>query len=134
MNVGTAVTQTWLQSLTSYLSAPFFVHVALEESHSAPELQFACNSWIVFPQAHLGLGDPFTPGFPSFNHTQFPPVESSGLPRIPVQTISNSAARRLFRYTKFSMAYSNCNLERVHVGFLLRIDALLLKAKASVVA
>ncbi|XP_061493564.1 transferrin receptor protein 1 [Rhineura floridana] len=50
----------------------------------------------LFGHAHLGTGDPFTPGFPSFNHTQFPPVESSGLPRIPVQTISSSAARRLF--------------------------------------
>ncbi|XP_034989030.1 transferrin receptor protein 1 [Zootoca vivipara] len=49
-----------------------------------------------FGHAHLGTGDPFTPGFPSFNHTQFPPVESSGLPRIPVQTISSSAAEKLF--------------------------------------
>ncbi|XP_053165707.1 transferrin receptor protein 1 isoform X2 [Hemicordylus capensis] len=49
----------------------------------------------LFGHAHLGTGDPFTPGFPSFNHTQFPPVESSGLPRIPVQTISSSAARRI---------------------------------------
>nr|XP_056706040.1 transferrin receptor protein 1 [Euleptes europaea] len=50
-----------------------------------------------FGHAHLGTGDPFTPGFPSFNHTQFPPAQSSGLPRIPVQTISNSAATKLFR-------------------------------------
>ncbi|XP_015280767.1 PREDICTED: transferrin receptor protein 1 [Gekko japonicus] len=50
-----------------------------------------------FGHAHLGTGDPFTPGFPSFNHTQFPPAESSGLPRIPVQTISSSAATELFR-------------------------------------
>nr|XP_060622698.1 LOW QUALITY PROTEIN: transferrin receptor protein 1 [Anolis sagrei ordinatus] len=50
----------------------------------------------LFGHAHLGTGDPYTPGFPSFNHTQFPPVESSGLPRIPVQTISSSAARKLF--------------------------------------
>ncbi|XP_021392505.1 transferrin receptor protein 1 isoform X2 [Lonchura striata] len=49
-----------------------------------------------FGHAHLGTGDPFTPGFPSFNHTQFPPVESSGLPQIPVQTISREAATRLF--------------------------------------
>ncbi|XP_053243327.1 transferrin receptor protein 1 [Podarcis raffonei] len=49
-----------------------------------------------FGHAHLGTGDPFTPGFPSFNHTQFPPVESSGLPRIPVQTISSSAAIKIF--------------------------------------
>ena len=50
-----------------------------------------------FSQAHLGTGDPFTPGFPSFNHTQFPPVESSGLPRIAVQTISSEAIFGLFR-------------------------------------
>ncbi|NXA07603.1 TFR1 protein, partial [Sapayoa aenigma] len=52
---------------------------------------------VPFGHAHLGTGDPFTPGFPSFNHTQFPPVESSGLPRIPVQTISSEAAGKLFR-------------------------------------
>ncbi|NXF82559.1 TFR1 protein, partial [Sclerurus mexicanus] len=51
---------------------------------------------VPFGHAHLGTGDPFTPGFPSFNHTQFPPVESSGLPRIPVQTISSEAAMKLF--------------------------------------
>lgn len=49
----------------------------------------------LFGHAHLGTGDPFTPGFPSFNHTQFPPAASSGLPSIPVQTISGSAAKRL---------------------------------------
>ncbi|KFP96648.1 Transferrin receptor protein 1, partial [Leptosomus discolor] len=52
---------------------------------------------VPFGHAHLGTGDPFTPGFPSFNHTQFPPVESSGLPRIAVQTISSQAAGKLFR-------------------------------------
>ncbi|NXE40551.1 TFR1 protein, partial [Ptilorrhoa leucosticta] len=55
------------------------------------------DSLVPFGHAHLGTGDPFTPGFPSFNHTQFPPVESSGLPRIPVQTISSQAAAALFR-------------------------------------
>ncbi|NXD93148.1 TFR1 protein, partial [Chaetorhynchus papuensis] len=52
---------------------------------------------VPFGHAHLGTGDPYTPGFPSFNHTQFPPVISSGLPRIPVQTISSKAAAALFR-------------------------------------
>ncbi|NXR74266.1 TFR1 protein, partial [Pycnonotus jocosus] len=52
--------------------------------------------YVPFGHAHLGTGDPFTPGFPSFNHTQFPPVESSGLPHIPVQTISRDAAAKLF--------------------------------------
>ncbi|NXO64959.1 TFR1 protein, partial [Phainopepla nitens] len=51
---------------------------------------------VPFGHAHLGTGDPYTPGFPSFNHTQFPPVESSGLPHIPVQTISKEAAAKLF--------------------------------------
>ncbi|NWZ61960.1 TFR1 protein, partial [Acrocephalus arundinaceus] len=54
------------------------------------------DSYVPFGHAHLGTGDPFTPGFPSFNHTQFPPVESSGLPHIPVQTISRQAAAKLF--------------------------------------
>ncbi|MBN3301455.1 TFR2 protein, partial [Amia calva] len=44
---------------------------------------------------HLGSGDPFTPGFPSFNHTQFPPTQSSGLPTIPAQPISANVASRL---------------------------------------
>ncbi|NXN49258.1 TFR1 protein, partial [Rynchops niger] len=51
---------------------------------------------VPFGHAHLGTGDPFTPGFPSFNHTQFPPMESSGLPRIAVQTISSKAVGKLF--------------------------------------
>uniref|UniRef100_A0A8B9FMJ8 Transferrin receptor protein 1 n=1 Tax=Amazona collaria TaxID=241587 RepID=A0A8B9FMJ8_9PSIT len=54
------------------------------------------DALVPFGHAHLGTGDPFTPGFPSFNHTQFPPVESSGLPRIPVQTISSQAASKLY--------------------------------------
>lgn len=41
----------------------------------------------LFGHVHLGSGDPYTPGFPSFNHTQFPPVQSSGLPNILAQTI-----------------------------------------------
>uniref|UniRef100_A0A250YLC4 Transferrin receptor protein 1 n=1 Tax=Castor canadensis TaxID=51338 RepID=A0A250YLC4_CASCN len=49
-----------------------------------------------FGHAHLGTGDPYTPGFPSFNHTQFPPSQSSGLPNIPVQTISREGAEKLF--------------------------------------
>uniref|UniRef100_A0A8B9H3D1 Transferrin receptor protein 1 n=1 Tax=Astyanax mexicanus TaxID=7994 RepID=A0A8B9H3D1_ASTMX len=43
-------------------------------------------------QVHLGCGDPYTPGFPSFNNTQFPPAQSSGLPTIPAQTIRPSTA------------------------------------------
>ncbi|ELW50963.1 Transferrin receptor protein 1 [Tupaia chinensis] len=52
----------------------------------------------VFGHAHLGTGDPYTPGFPSFNHTQFPPSQSSGLPNIPVQTISRAGAEALFKH------------------------------------
>ncbi|NWI04470.1 TFR1 protein, partial [Tichodroma muraria] len=61
-----------------------------------PSNEKKADSCVPFGHAHLGTGDPFTPGFPSFNHTQFPPVESSGLPHIPVQTISREAAAKLF--------------------------------------
>ncbi|NXV09021.1 TFR1 protein, partial [Cettia cetti] len=61
-----------------------------------PSSNKKADAYVPFGHAHLGTGDPFTPGFPSFNHTQFPPVESSGLPHIPVQTISRQAAARLF--------------------------------------
>lgn len=49
-----------------------------------------------FGHAHFGTGDPFTPGFPSFNHTQFPPSKSSGLPQIPVQTLSSKDGKKLY--------------------------------------
>lgn len=49
------------------------------------------------PQVHLGSGDPFTPGFPSFNHTQFPSIQSSGLPLIPVLPVSATVAAQLLR-------------------------------------
>lgn len=52
----------------------------------------------LFGQAHMGTGDPYTTGFPSFNHTQFPPTPSSGLPNIPVQTISRMNAEKLFEH------------------------------------
>ncbi|CAN8190662.1 unnamed protein product [Coccothraustes coccothraustes] len=64
--------------------------------YPGPSNDRKADSYVPFAHAHLGTGDPFTPGFPSFNHTQFPPVESSGLPQIPVQTISREAAARLF--------------------------------------
>ncbi|XP_073531311.1 transferrin receptor protein 1 isoform X2 [Phyllobates terribilis] len=50
-----------------------------------------------FGHAHFGTGDPFTPGFPSFNHTQFPPSISSGLPQIPVQTLSSKDGQGLYK-------------------------------------
>lgn len=51
----------------------------------------------VYGHVHLGTGDPYTPGFPSFNQTQFPPVQSSGLPSIPAQPISADTASILLR-------------------------------------
>ncbi|TRY68198.1 hypothetical protein DNTS_025756 [Danionella cerebrum] len=49
----------------------------------------------LFGHVHLGIGDPYTPGFPSFNHTQFPPAQSSGLPLIPAQTITIQQATEI---------------------------------------
>ncbi|XP_062337094.1 transferrin receptor 1a [Osmerus eperlanus] len=51
----------------------------------------------LYGHVHLGSGDPYTPGFPSFNHTQFPPVQSSGLPGILAQTITSSMAEQILR-------------------------------------
>ncbi|XP_069806206.1 transferrin receptor protein 2 [Dendropsophus ebraccatus] len=51
----------------------------------------------VYGHVHFGTGDPYTPGFPSINHTQFPSFKSSGLPKIPAQPISLSSARSLLR-------------------------------------
>ncbi|XP_077410019.1 transferrin receptor 1b [Vanacampus margaritifer] len=49
----------------------------------------------LYGHVHLGSGDPYTPGFPSFNHTQFPPTRSSALPGIPAQTVSLNVAKTL---------------------------------------
>ncbi|KAK1879251.1 Transferrin receptor protein 1 [Dissostichus eleginoides] len=51
----------------------------------------------LYGHVHLGSGDPYTPGFPSFNHTQFPPVQSSGLPQILAQTITLDMANSILR-------------------------------------
>lgn len=48
-------------------------------------------------QVHLGLGDPYSPGFPAFHHSQFAPTRSSGLPKIPAQTITASNATFLLQ-------------------------------------
>lgn len=50
----------------------------------------------LYGHVHLGSGDPYTPGFPSFNHTQFPPAKSSGLPGILAQTITANMAHLIF--------------------------------------
>ncbi|XP_061821109.1 transferrin receptor 1b isoform X2 [Nerophis lumbriciformis] len=49
----------------------------------------------LYGHVHLGSGDPYTPGFPSFNHTQFPPTQSSALPKILAQTITANMANTL---------------------------------------
>ncbi|XP_017269631.1 transferrin receptor 1b [Kryptolebias marmoratus] len=51
----------------------------------------------LYGHVHLGSGDPYTPGFPSFNHTQFAQTNSSGLPKIPAQTITASRAAALLQ-------------------------------------
>ncbi|CAJ1081622.1 transferrin receptor 1b [Xyrichtys novacula] len=51
----------------------------------------------LFGHVHKGSGDPYTPGFPSFNHTQFPPAQSAGLPRILAQTIAANQAAVLLQ-------------------------------------
>ncbi|KAL7840639.1 hypothetical protein AOLI_G00259620 [Acnodon oligacanthus] len=49
----------------------------------------------LYGHVHFGTGDPYTPGFPSFNHTQFPPAKSSGLPEILAQTITTDMALKI---------------------------------------
>ncbi|KAG7227305.1 hypothetical protein INR49_000309, partial [Caranx melampygus] len=51
----------------------------------------------LYGHVHLGSGDPYTPGFPSFNHTQFPPIQSSGLPTILAQTITTATATKIMQ-------------------------------------
>uniref|UniRef100_A0A8P4KLU6 Transferrin receptor protein 1 n=1 Tax=Dicentrarchus labrax TaxID=13489 RepID=A0A8P4KLU6_DICLA len=51
----------------------------------------------LYGHVHMGSGDPYTPGFPSFNYTQFPPVQSSGLPKILAQTITAGMATKILR-------------------------------------
>uniref|UniRef100_A0AAY4ARY2 Transferrin receptor protein 1 n=1 Tax=Denticeps clupeoides TaxID=299321 RepID=A0AAY4ARY2_9TELE len=54
------------------------------------------SSTELYGHVHLGSGDPYTPGFPSFNHTQFPRVQSSGLPTVLAQTITADMAVKIF--------------------------------------
>ncbi|KAM6453218.1 transferrin receptor protein 2 [Liasis olivaceus] len=51
----------------------------------------------IYGHVHMGAGDPYSPGFPSFNHTQFPPIKSSGLPMILAHPISAAVAAQLLR-------------------------------------
>ncbi|KAI5608853.1 transferrin receptor protein 1 [Silurus asotus] len=77
-----------------------------EDFKSLQDLNISSDGKIVLIRAgkisfaekvHLGSGDPFSPGFPSLNHTQYPPAKSSGLPSIPAQTISASTAAAIMR-------------------------------------
>ncbi|XP_028289083.1 transferrin receptor 1b [Parambassis ranga] len=65
------------------------------------------NDTVLYGHVHLGSGDPYTPGFPSFNHTQFSPIPSSGLPKIPAQTITGNMASALLQ--KIGGPESNAN-------------------------
>uniref|UniRef100_A0A8C8FFL6 Peptidase M28 domain-containing protein n=1 Tax=Oncorhynchus tshawytscha TaxID=74940 RepID=A0A8C8FFL6_ONCTS len=51
----------------------------------------------LYGHVHLGSGDPYTPGFPSFNHTQFPPTQSSGLPNVLAQSITAQTAVKILK-------------------------------------
>lgn len=55
------------------------------------------SSTELYGHVHLGSGDPYTPGFPSFEHTQFPPARSSGLPDVLAQTITGDMALKIFQ-------------------------------------
>lgn len=55
------------------------------------------HSTELYGHVHFGTGDPYTPGFPSFNHTQFPPAKSSGLPEILAQTITADMALKIHK-------------------------------------
>ncbi|XP_043082455.1 transferrin receptor 1b [Puntigrus tetrazona] len=56
----------------------------------------ASSNTELYGHVHLGSGDPYTPGFPSFFHTQFSPVKSSGLSGILAQTITANMAQSIF--------------------------------------
>ncbi|KAL2085254.1 hypothetical protein ACEWY4_018574 [Coilia grayii] len=51
----------------------------------------------LYGHVHLGSGDPYTPGFPSFQHTQFPPTRSSGLTPVVAQSITADMALQIFK-------------------------------------
>ncbi|XP_053414014.1 transferrin receptor protein 2 isoform X2 [Nycticebus coucang] len=75
-----------------------------EDFSQGPHKPGLSSHQAVYGHVHLGTGDPYTPGFPSFNQTQFPPVESSGLPSIPAQPISADIASHLLRKLKGPVA------------------------------
>ncbi|XP_063062722.1 transferrin receptor 1b isoform X2 [Engraulis encrasicolus] len=80
-----------------------------------PADQDIAGSTELYGHVHLGSGDPYTPGFPSFQHTQFPPTNSSGLPSILAQTITANMAKEIFR--KMSGDSAPENFQGKMVGF-----------------
>nr|XP_003470195.3 transferrin receptor protein 2 [Cavia porcellus] len=75
-----------------------------EDFSRRPDRPGLSSQRAVYGHVHLGAGDPYTPGFPSFNQTQFPPVASSGLPSIPAHPISADIAYHLLRTLKGPVA------------------------------
>ncbi|XP_036414252.1 transferrin receptor 1b [Colossoma macropomum] len=63
--------------------------------YTEPPFNSFDTSTDLYGHVHFGTGDPYTPGFPSFNHTQFPPAKSSGLPEILAQTITADMALKI---------------------------------------
>ncbi|KAI3375571.1 hypothetical protein L3Q82_003708 [Scortum barcoo] len=83
---------TWTESLYATLQFP---DRSQRSSLWLVDSAGLISEQILLMPVHLGSGDPFTPGFPSFNHTQFPPIQSSGLPLIPALPISATVAAKL---------------------------------------
>uniref|UniRef100_A0A672NWF9 Transferrin receptor protein 1 n=1 Tax=Sinocyclocheilus grahami TaxID=75366 RepID=A0A672NWF9_SINGR len=81
----------------------------------------------LFGHVHLGTGDPYTPGFPSFNHTQFPPAQSSGLPSIPAQTITIRQATEIMRCS-CAINFS-CYLRSLLLLLILEVKNVLIQKK-----
>ncbi|XP_064409107.1 transferrin receptor protein 2 [Latimeria chalumnae] len=73
----------------------------------------------LYGHVHFASGDPFTPGFPSFNHTQFPAIQSSGLPKIPAHPISANAATKLLSQLNGPKAPERWNGRLPYLGYRL---------------
>ncbi|KAM5127397.1 transferrin receptor protein 2-like [Mantella aurantiaca] len=92
---GVTVTGNLVIVRTGYITFAEKVYNA-ERAGAAGVLIFPDASDIaVYGHVHFGTGDPNTPGFPSFNDTQFPPFKSSGLPKIAAQPIDKATAQSL---------------------------------------
>nr|XP_020443190.1 transferrin receptor protein 2-like [Monopterus albus] len=85
---------TWTESLCATLQFP--------DRSQRSSLWLVDSAGLVAEQIPLNPSDfcPYsaagsTTAFPSFNHTQFPPIQSSGLPLIPALPISATVAAKL---------------------------------------